>query len=210
MPVTGTLIAFTLVAIGVVLVPGPASIFLLAHGIGHGRAAALAAMAGMEVAAIVRLAIVATGLSALLVSSPVAFAAVQWAGVGYLAYLGVQAWRSRQVAGITAGALSPVRTMDSARKGLIVGISNPSMVIFYLALFPQFIDPSRGSQVAQILVLGGVMWLIGAVWDIGFAWASGGIGGWMQRRPRARTVAGYGEGGLYLGLAVWAAVAGLG
>lgn len=210
MPVTGTLIAFTLVAVGVVLVPGPASIFLLAHGIGHGRGAALAAVAGMEVAAIVRLAIVATGLSALLISSPVAYAAVRWIGVGYLAYLGVQALRARQAAEITVGAAAPVPVVESARKGLFVGLSNPSMVIFYLALFPQFIDPAHGSQVLQILILGGVMWVIGAIWDVGFAWASGGIGGWMQRRPCARVVAGYVEGGLYVVLAAWAAVAGLG
>ena len=96
----------------------------------------------------------------------------------------------------------------SARKGLIVGLGNPKMVIFFLAFFPQFIHPAAGSRAVQMLILGAVFWVIGAIWDLAFACASGTIGTWLRRRPRIRVTQPRLEGLLYLGLAAWAATTG--
>ena len=90
-------------------------------------------------------------------------------------------------------------------KGLVVGLANPKMVLFFVAFFPQFIDPSRGSQVTQMLVLGAVFWLIGTVWDVAFALASGTIGGWLHKRPLLQRRQARAEGAAYVVLALWTA-----
>ena len=210
MPTSQTLLAFTLVSTVVMVVPGPSSFFLLAHGIGHGRRSALAAMGGIETASAIRVVLAAAGLTAVLATSAVALNLVRWGGVAYLAYLGLRAFRARASAapaGATA-AEPPVPLARSARKGLLVGLGNPKMVIFYLALFPQFIHPGHGPQAVQMLVLGAIFWVIGAVWDLGFACAAGAIGAWLRRRPRVQAVQSRLEGLAYLGLAGWAAVTG--
>ena len=79
---------------------------------------------------------------------------------------------------------------------------------FFVAFFPQFIDPARGSEAAQILVLGWVFCMIGAEWDLVLALASGSIGSWMRHRPRVRTAQPRFEGVTYLGLAGWSALTG--
>jgi threonine/homoserine/homoserine lactone efflux protein len=202
MPTHQTLIAFAVVSAGLMLVPGPSNFFLLAQGIGHGRRAALAAAAGIETASLLRVLLAATGLSALLATSAVAFDVVRWTGVGYLVLLGVQAWRAKPPTPSGTPVAGP------AGRGLIVGLANPKMLVFYLAFLPQFVHPDRGSEAGQILVLGAVFWIIGAVWDLAFACASGAIGSWLRRRPRVAAAHPRVEGLAYLVLAGWAAVAG--
>lgn len=204
MPTEQTLLAFTLVSAGIMLMPGPSNFFLLAHGISHGRRSALAAMTGIEAASAIRVLLTAAGLSALLASSAIAFSAIRWAGVAYLAYLGFRSLRTTpdQAPGFPRAAVPLLR---SARKGLIVGLGNPKMVIFYLAFLPQFIHPGRGTAGVQILILGTIFWILGAIWDLVFAAASGTIGSWLQHRPRIRAAQPRLEGAAYLGLASWAA-----
>lgn len=206
MPSADTLVAFAFVSAGIMLVPGPSNLFLLAHGVRHGRRSALAAAGGIGVASAVRVLLTAAGLSALLASSAIAFGVVRWAGVIYLLYLGIRAFMDRRSAGSCALSDDPAPLLRSARKGLIVGLGNPKMVIFFLAFFPQFVHQSQGSAVAQILVLGAIFWVIGAVWDAVFAYASGSVGSWLEHRPRTRRVQARIEGAIYVGLAGWAAL----
>ena len=204
MPTVETLIAFAIVSAGLMVLPGPSNFFILAHGIGHGQRAAVAAVMGIAAASAVRVLVTAAGLSALLASSAVVFNVIRWAGVGYLLYLGVSAWRSR---GDEASEQVPPKR-HSFRKGLLVGLGNPKMVLFFVAFFPQFIDPAQGSAVLQMLVLGAIFWVIGTAWDLGCAVASGSIGGWLRRHPAVRARQGRAEGTAYFGLAAWTAVSG--
>lgn len=208
MPTHHTLVAFALVSVGIMLLPGPSNLFLLAHGIGHGRRAALAAMTGIETASALRVLVTAAGLSAVLASSPIALGIVRWAGAGYLGYLGFRSFRSAGSSSPEAVAFHSMSWRRSAGKGLVIGLANPKMMVFFLAFFPQFIDPARGSQAVQILVLGAVFWVIGAVWDAGFAFGAGAIGSWLQRRPRLTSAQPRVEGVAYVGLAGWAALVG--
>ena len=208
MPTQQTLLAFALLSAAIMAVPGPSNFVLLAHGIGHGRRSALAAMTGIETASAIRVLLAAAGLSAVLASSAVAFGLIRWAGVGYLAWLGVRAFRAGRAQAPPGTSARPVPLARSARKGLIVGLGNPKMVIFFLAFFPQFIHPAQGSQASQMLILGAVFWVIGAVWDLAFAGASGMIGTWLQNRPRVRAAQPRLEGSAYLGLAAWTALTG--
>jgi threonine/homoserine/homoserine lactone efflux protein len=208
MPTQQTLLAFALVSAGLMVIPGPSNFFLLAHGIGHGRRSALAAMTGIETASAIRVLLTVAGLSAVLASSVAAFNVIRWAGAAYLAYLGVRAFCAGRPGQPPGASARPVPLARSARTGLVVGLGNPKMVIFFLAFFPQFIHPDRGSQVGQMLILGVVFWVIGAIWDLAFACASGTIGAWLQRRPRVRAAQPGLEGLAYLGLAGWAALTG--
>jgi threonine/homoserine/homoserine lactone efflux protein len=208
MPTSDTLLVFAVVSAGIMLIPGPSNFYLLAHGISHGRRAALAAAAGIEAASLVRVLLAAAGLSAALAASTVAFTVIHWAGVAYLVYLGFQASRTPAP---KAGTSTPVVATAMARsvgRGLLVGLGNPKMMVFYLAFLPQFIHHERGSETVQILVLGGVFWIIGAVWDLAFACASATIGNWLRRRPRIAAFQPGAEGLAYLGLAGWAAITG--
>lgn len=208
MPTQQTLLAFALVSVGLMVIPGPSNFFLLAHGIGHGRRAALAAMTGIETAAAIRVLLTAAGLSAVLASSAVAFSLIRWAGAAYLACLGIRAFRTGRPGQSPGVPARPVPLARSARKGLMVGLGNPKMVIFFLAFFPQFVHPAQGSRAGQMLILGAVFWVIGVLWDLAFACASGEIGAWLQRRPRIRAAQPRLEGLAYLGLAGWAAATG--
>jgi threonine/homoserine/homoserine lactone efflux protein len=208
MPTQQTLLAFALVSAGLMVIPGPSNFFLLAHGIGHGRRSALAAMTGIEAASAIRVLLTAAGLSALLASSTVAFNLIRWAGAGYLAYLGIRAFRTRSLDPSPGAPILPVPLARSVRKGLIVGLGNPKTMIFFLAFFPQFIRPAHGSQAGQMLILGAVYWVIGAIWDLAFTCASGTIGAWLQRRSRIRAAQPGIEGLAYLALAGWAAITG--
>jgi threonine/homoserine/homoserine lactone efflux protein len=203
MPTQQTLLAFALVSAVLMLIPGPSNFFLLAHGIGHGRRSALAAMTGIETASAIRVLLTTAGLSAVLASSTAAFGAIRWAGAAYLAYLGFRAFHAGHPEAGTPPQAVPLAR--SARKGLLVGLGNPKMVIFFLAFFPQFIHPGRGSEAGQMLILGAVYWVIGATWDLALACASGTIGTWLHRRPRVRAAQPRLEGLAYLGLAAWAA-----
>jgi threonine/homoserine/homoserine lactone efflux protein len=208
MPTQSTLLAFALVSAGVMLIPGPSNFFLLAHGIGHGRRSALAAMAGIETASAIRVLLTAAGLSAVLASSAAAFGLIRWGGVAYLAYLGVRAFRARRSDRPPGAPQRPVPLARSVGNGLLVGLGNPKMVIFYLAFFPQFVHPAQGSPAVQMLILGAVFWVMGAIWDLAFASASGTIGTWLERRPRIQASQRPLEGFAYLALAGWAAVSG--
>jgi threonine/homoserine/homoserine lactone efflux protein len=209
MPTTATLFAFALVSAAVMVAPGPSNIFLMAHGARHGRRPALAAMLGIETAAAIRILLCATGLSALLASSPVAFTVLRWTGVAYLAYLGVRAMRtSDRTASTTGPGSSTARLRASAGRGLLVGLANPKMVVFFLAFFPQFVDPARGSETAQVLVLGTIFWIIGTIWDLGFVYVAAAAGGWLDRRSRTRRLQPRIEGTAYLGMAAAVALIG--
>jgi threonine/homoserine/homoserine lactone efflux protein len=207
-PTAETLLAFAIVSAGLIVLPGPSNLFILAHGIGQGRRAARAAVLGIATASALRVLLACVGLSALLASSAVAFDVLRWAGVAYLLYLAVSAWCSRH-GGVDAASSKPAPPKrHSYLKGLAVGLGNPKMALFFLAFFPQFIDPAQGSAATQMLVLGTVFWVIGTAWDFGCAMASDAIGQWLRRRPRMHAFQGRAEGTAYFGLAVWTALSG--
>jgi threonine/homoserine/homoserine lactone efflux protein len=208
MPTQHTLIAFIIVSLGVAAVPGPSSFFIVSQGALHGRARALAGVAGIEMAGAIRVVATAAGLSALLVSSAIALSAVRWCGVAYLAYLGLRALRSHteeqaDTETETAGSLT-----KSTRKGLLVGLGNVKMAIFFLAFFPQFIHPGHGATIVQVLVLGTVFWIIGTVGDLFYAFTSAAAGEWLRNRPRVRAAQSRIEAVAYLALAGWTAIRG--
>jgi threonine/homoserine/homoserine lactone efflux protein len=202
------MVVFALVSAVIMVTPGPSNVFLLAHGVGHGRRAAFAAVIGVETASAIRVVLTAAGLSALLSSSAVAFSLIRWSGVAYLTYLGIRAFRGQHKEQAASPPSPGLPAGRSARKGLIVGLANPKMVLFFIAFFPQFIHPGDGPEADQMLILGAIFWIIGVAWDLTLASASGTVGNWMHHRPRIHAAQPRIEGIAYLGLAGWAALSG--
>jgi threonine/homoserine/homoserine lactone efflux protein len=187
MPTADTLLVFTFAALALILVPGPGMVLLLARGVAFGRRAAVFSSLGLETGTGVYVAATATGLSALLASSAVAFAFVRYLGAVYLVVLGV-----RTLAGGSKGTVdhapyqpTPAELLPGRayRQALLVGITNPKIAIFFVAFFPQFIDPHRGAAAGQVLVLGAVFVTLALAVDLLVATTAGTVGGWLARRP---------------------------
>lgn len=143
-------------------VPGPNVLFILATGVTGGRRAAVGAVLGVHTATALYVLAAAAGLSALLVSSAIAFAVVKYAGAAYLIYLGLRALRPRPAAA-------------TPRRAFLVGISNPKVALFVTAFLPQF-----GSSVPRLLGLGLLFLAVLVAADLGWAL----LAGWLHRRPR--------------------------
>lgn len=104
---------------------------------------------------------------------------------------------------------SPVRLRLSSapanRQALLIGVKNPKIAIFFLAFFPQFVDPNRGSTVTQVLVLGAEFVILALSVDLCIASAAGTIGGWLRRSPSLARRQRYVTGSIYLALGASAA-----
>jgi threonine/homoserine/homoserine lactone efflux protein len=147
---------FALVALALVLTPGPNMIYCISRTLCQGRTAGMVSLAGVALGFVVHLLGASFGLSALLLAAPVAFTALKVAGALYLLYL---AWQA-----VKPGGLSPFETRtlphDPPRKlflmGFMTNLLNPKVAMFYLSFFPQFLHPERGQVLLQSLSLGAV------------------------------------------------------
>lgn len=147
---------FALVALALVLTPGPNMIYCLSRTLCQGRGAGMVSLGGVALGFVVHLLGAAFGLSALLLAAPLAFTALKVAGALYLLWL---AWQA-----VKPGGLSPFETRqlphDPPRKlflmGFMTNLLNPKVAMFYLSFFPQFLHPERGQVLLQSLTLGAV------------------------------------------------------
>lgn len=209
MPTADTLLVFTFAALALILVPGPGILLLLARGVAFGRRTAVFSSLGLETSTSLYVAATATGLSALLASSTLAFSFVRYVGAGYLVVLGM-----RTLIGGRRGTVDHAPSQPASselmpgrayRQALLVGITNPKIAIFFVALFPQFIDPLRGAAAGQVLVLGAVFVALALAVDLLVATAAGTVGGWLTRRPSLARRQRYVTGSIYLALGAAAA-----
>jgi len=135
-------LGFLAAALVVAVSPGPGAVLSMSVGLRHGYWHALAGIAGLQTALLLQLALVATGLGALLAASETAFLVVKLVGAGYLVWLGIRKWRASVEEGAGA-ALGPDVPEGFYRQGILVNLGNPKAIVFIAALVPQFIDPSR-------------------------------------------------------------------
>lgn len=210
MPTMLTLLTFAVAATLLIVVPGPNLIYIITRGIDQGRRAAVVSALGVETGMLVHVGAAVLGLSALLASSDLLFNVVRYAGAAYLVWLGVASIRSRP-ADLTDPAGG--RTLGLARlfaQGVVINVLNPKVGLFFLAFLPQFLDPSRGNTSVQILVLGGVFFIIATISDLLYAMASGAIGSWLRERSSVARMRGKFSGVVYIGLGALAALTGSG
>jgi threonine/homoserine/homoserine lactone efflux protein len=201
MPEPGTLVLFGLAALALLIVPGPAVLYIVTQSVGGGRRASLVSTLGLHVGSLVHVAAAALGLSSLLVSSARAFEVVKYAGAAYLVYLGLRRLleRPRDAELAVDGGPTLVRAF---RRGIVVNVLNPKTALFFLAFLPQFVDVSRGSVALQIVVLGLLFIVLGLVSDGLWALAAGTASGWLRSRTGFARGERYASGGVLVGLGV--------
>lgn len=183
MPESGNLIAFALVALGMVLTPGPNMIYLVSRSICQGPVAGMISLGGIALGFLFYVFSAAFGITALLIAVPYAYDALRFAGALYLLWL---AWQT-----IRPGGRSPFQVRDlpadSPRKlftmGFVTALLNPKIAVLYLSLLPQFIDPQQGSVLTQLLVLGATQIAVSVTFNTIFIAMAGSIALFLAGRP---------------------------
>jgi threonine/homoserine/homoserine lactone efflux protein len=204
---TSTIAVFLAAAGALLLIPGPAVLFIVARGIDQGRRAALASALGVEVGSLVHISAATLGLSALLVSSATAFSVVKYAGAAYLIFLGLRTLLTRNhVAGDVQVVPRSLRSLFA--QGAVVNILNPKTALFFFAFLPQFVDPSRGSVALQTLMLGCMFVGLAFCTDFSYALLAGTAGGWLKGNLGFVRAQRYFAGTVYLALGVATAFTG--
>jgi threonine/homoserine/homoserine lactone efflux protein len=208
MPTPQTLLLFAPVALGLLVIPGPAVLYIVARSIDQGRAAGVASVLGIHTGSLVHVAAAAAGLSALLVSSAVAFAVVKYAGAAYLIVLGIRKLLERTDEDLDVGE-PPSRSLRSIYlQGIVVNVLNPKTALFFLAFLPQFVDVDRGAVWLQMVVLGMTFIVLGMISDGLYAMVAARAGRLLRSSARFRTAQRYVSGGIYVSLGAVAALSG--
>jgi len=208
MPDLATALLFSGAALALLLVPGPAVLYIVARSASQGRRAGLVSVAGIHVGTLVHIAAAVGGLSAIVVASATAFTAIKLAGAAYLVFLGITSLRRR--GGFTAAADgTPPRSLRRVfADGVVLNILNPKTAVFFLAFVPQFVDADAGNAAAQVSSLGVLFIALGVITDGAYAVAGDWIGGRLRRSPRLARRSETAAGTIYIGLGLTTALAG--
>jgi threonine/homoserine/homoserine lactone efflux protein len=205
-PDASTLALFVAAALALLLVPGPAVLYIVARSVEQGRAAGLVSVVGVHLGSLVHIAAAAIGLSSLLVSSALAFNVVKYLGAAYLVYLGVRALLTRAAPEEVQVRPAPLRKL--LRQGAVVNILNPKTALFFLAFLPQFVDPEAGYAAVQIVFFGLVFVGLGFVTDGLYALVAGTAGNWLRSSRGYLAMRRYVSGTVFIGLGLAAAFSG--
>ncbi|HKQ03024.1 MAG TPA: LysE family translocator [Actinomycetes bacterium] len=211
MPETSTLALFAVAAVTLLLIPGPAVLYIVTRSVDQGRAAGLASVCGVHVGTLLHVTAAALGLSALLVSSATAYDTVRWLGAAYLVWLGVRRLLARDENVPEAVAGPDARRVGLGRifaQGVVVNVLNPKTALFFFAFLPQFVDTSRGSVPFQVVVFGFAFVLLGLLSDGAYAMLASTGAGWLRRRPGVAKASRLVSGGVLISLGVTTALAG--
>ncbi|MEO5901293.1 MAG: LysE family translocator [Ilumatobacteraceae bacterium] len=205
MPSLTTVLAFSGASIALLLIPGPAVLYILNRSVSDGRRVGLAAVGGLELGNLVHALAAAAGLSAVLATSAAAFNTVKWLGVGYLAFVGVRTLlRPPSVIAADQPGMSVPRSFG---QGVVVNVLNPKVALFFLSFLPQFIHTADGRLGSQALVLGLVFVTIGCVTDTLYCLLSSSLRGVLVRGRTLPFVRRYVAGAMFIGLGLIAATA---
>lgn len=197
------ILAFALVAIPIILLPGPSVLFVIGRSLSLGRTGGLLSVLGNAMGGMVAVIAVAVGVGVVIAQSLVVFTIVKIAGAAYLIYLGVQAIRHRRARADAAVAPVPVRAKwRILLQGFVVGVSNPKTIVFFIAVLPQFVDYTTGGIPLQLLMLGSLFIAIALLTDSVWALAAGVARDWFARSPRRIATLGATGGAMMVGIGV--------
>lgn len=171
---TSQLLLFMGSALALLLLPGPAVLYITARSANQGRIAGLVSVLAVEIANLIQAAAAALGLSAILLSSALAFDLVKYLGAAYLIYLGIRKLFSSEETGkgeeVKRESLSQIFW-----QGFAVNILNPKTALFFFAFLPQFVNPARGNVTGQTLLLGAIFVGMGIITDSLYAVAASSL-----------------------------------
>lgn len=187
MPTLQTLLAFFGISLLLAATPGPDNIFVLLQSAQQGWRAGLCVVLGLCLGIVGHSSAVALGLAALLAASAVAFGVLKLCGAAYLLWLAWGAWRAPVLSAALEGAAG-VRASAWAMvaRGVVMNLSNPKVLVFFLAFLPQFADPRQGPLATQMLLLGLVFIAATALVFGAIALFSGAFGALLLRSARGQ------------------------
>jgi threonine/homoserine/homoserine lactone efflux protein len=205
MPSLSAYALFLTTAIVLLLVPGPAVLYVVTRSIEMGRSGGLASVAGITTGTVAYVALAAAGLSSLILASAVAFDAVKYVGAAYLFLLGVRRLLGRGLEPPAEDAVPRTRRR-AYTQGVVVNLTNPKTIVFVFAFLPQFVDPGAHHAWLQVVVLGLSFALLGFLSDSMWALAAGTVADRLRGSVGIARVQRWFGGGVLVGLGILAAV----
>lgn len=208
MPEPSIILLFAAATMALLIVPGPAVVYIVTRSVAQGRTAGLLSVLGIHAGSVVHVLLAAVGVTALLAASATAFTAIQLAGATYLVYLGVQKLRQRSDDEVHGEP--PVESNTRLfTQGVVVNVLNPKTAVFFLAFIPQFVDPDQGFVTLQMVLFGIGFIVLGILSDGAYAVLASVLSGRLRRTPQVRRRLDRASGVVYLLLAVVAVWLGL-
>jgi threonine/homoserine/homoserine lactone efflux protein len=198
-----SLALFAVACVLLAVTPGPNLMYLISRTLCQGRGAGMVSLAGTTTGFLFYALAAALGLTAVFVAVPLLYDVVRWAGAAYLLWLAWDAVRPHGTGGLFARRDLPAAPSAALfRTGVLTSMLNPKVALFYLALFPQFVDPARGSVLAQSLILAAMQIVVGGIGDMLFVLAASGAARWLAERPIWLAVQRWVLGGVFAGIAL--------
>ena len=180
-PIDPTLLGgFIVAAVAIIVSPGPDTIVILRHALTGGRGTGLAAVSGVQLGLLVHTALAVVGISLLVASSPVLFQGLTVIGAVYLAWLGIQSLRGVGRLEGEPGA-APAGAARACREAALCNILNPKVILWFLALLPNFVNPEAGDVIAQLIALSALLIALNILWQAPMALAADGVRRWLGR-----------------------------
>ncbi len=204
MPSSSAYLIFLGTAIALLLVPGPAVLYVVTRSIEMGRAGGLASVAGITTGTFTHVALATAGLSSLILASSTAFDTVKYVGAAYLLLLGVRRLLGRGLDEAESDA-APRTRRRAYTQGIVVNLTNPKTIVFIFAFIPQFVDPHARHVWLQVLVFGVSFAVLGFLSDSAYALAAGSIAERLRGTAGIARVQRWVGGGVLVGLGILAA-----
>ena len=202
MPDPTTLLLFTAAAMALIVVPGPAVLYIVGRSVDGGRRAGLVSALGIATGGLVHVLAAAIGLSAFVLSSATAFSVVKYAGAAYLVLLGIRRLLERDEARVELRERGLRRIYG---QGVVVNVLNPKTALFFFAFLPQFVDVAAGHVTVQLVIFGLVFVALALVSDCVWAVIAGTGAGWLREHLSLQR---WVSGGVFIGLGLATAVSG--
>ncbi|SBT45533.1 LysE family translocator [Micromonospora narathiwatensis] len=202
MVTVGAVLGIALVALGLVLTPGPNMVYLVSRSVTQGRRAGLVSLLGVAVGFLVYLGAAVAGIATVFMLVPPLYVAVKLAGAAYLLWLAWQALRPGGRSAFAPAPLPPDRPRRLFTMGLVTNLLNPKIAILYVSLLPQFIDPARGHVAVQSLLLGLTQISIALTVNGLIVLTAGTVSAFLTRRPAWARAQRYVMGSVLAGLAI--------
>ena len=201
MPSLSTLPVFIAASIALLVIPGPAVLFIVARSGAQGRRAGFVSVLGVHTASMVHVLAAVTGLSAVVVASSIAFTAVKIVGGFYLIILGVKSLRTaRRRPDVAIPTVRPAKRLFA--EAFVVNLLNPKVAVFFLAFLPQFVQRGHGAIWSQTLALGVAYIVLGLCSDSMYVLVGAHLGTRLSGRATRLRASRYAEGSILVGLGV--------
>ncbi len=194
-------LTYSLIVLGFVLIPGPATLLTVARATTSGTRVGIATGAGITAGDFLHTIMAVVGISAVIAASATLFTIVKYLGAAYLVFLGLKAILENTSVDLGQGRV-PITAPQAFRQAILAEVLNPKTALFFLAFLPQFVVPENGLVIMQLTILGVVFALIGFFSTIVYSLAAGGLGSLLRRNPAVLKWQGKAVGLVYCALGV--------